>query len=142
MLSQTSEYALRATVYVAGHATDRLVPVGEIADALKVPTNYLSKILHLLARAGVLASVRGPHGGFRLAVPPSRLPLSRIVAEFDHFISPRKRCLLGRPECSDVNPCGAHHKWKDIAHEVQTFFKGTTVADVLAHGALGGRAQR
>jgi Rrf2 family protein len=137
MLSQTSEYALRATIYIADKAHDRLVPVGEIAAALEVPANYLSKILHLLARDGVLASVRGPHGGFQLGMPPDRLPLARVVGLFDNVVTERRRCLLGRPECSDVNPCGAHHRWKSVAADVQKFFKETTVADVLANGALG-----
>ena len=137
MLSQTSEYALRATIYIADKAQGRLVPVGEIAAALDVPANYLSKILHLLARDGVLTSVRGPHGGFQLGIEPSKLPLSRIVGLFDQIVTDRRRCVLGRPECSDVNPCGAHHKWKPIGAEVQKFFKETTVANVLASGALG-----
>lgn len=142
MLSNTSEYALRATVYVALNAHNRLVSVGEIAEELDVPSNYLSKILHLLARDGVFASVRGPHGGFRLEIPADRLPLSRIITLFDDFVAERRRCVLGRPECSDVNPCGAHHKWKGVAIDVQKFFRETTVADVLANGALGRPTKR
>lgn len=137
MLSNTSEYALRATIYVAANGDGRLIPVGEIAEALEVPMNYLSKILHQLARDGVFASVRGPHGGFRLAIPPEKLALARIIGLFDDIVVERRRCLLGRPECSDVNPCGAHHKWKGVAVQVKDFFKGTTVAEVLANGALG-----
>src|SRR5690606_6227227 len=67
MLSDTAEYALRATLYIAQHANDtRLVRTDETAQALGVPRNYLSKILHVLARHGVLSSTRGPLGGFRL----------------------------------------------------------------------------
>ena len=54
LLSQTSEYALRAVLHIA--ARSRPVSVGEIAEAVGVPQNYLSKTLHQLARAGVLAS--------------------------------------------------------------------------------------
>jgi Rrf2 family protein len=142
MLSNTSEYALRATVYVAAHANGRLIPVGEIAEDLDVPANYLSKILHQLARDGVLASVRGPHGGFRLAIAPERLPLSRVIALFDDLVTEKRRCVLGRPECSDVNPCGAHAKWRPTAMDVSSFFRNTTVAEVLANGALGRATRR
>ena len=78
-ISGTSQYAIRAVVYVATHGTDAPVRVGPIATALDVPQNYLSKTLHILARAGVLRSLRGPRGGFQLAIPPARLTLARVA---------------------------------------------------------------
>ena len=78
-ISGTSQYAIRAVVYVATNGVDEPVRVGPIAKALDVPQNYLSKTLHQLARAGVLRSVRGPRGGFQLAIPPSRLTLARVT---------------------------------------------------------------
>lgn len=130
MLSQTAEYALRAVLYLAERAGVRTVRVGEMAEALGIPRNYLSKILHLLARAGVLASTRGKTGGFQLAVPAERLRLHEIIAPFDR-IDERRRCLLGRPQCSDRTACLAHTRWKEVADTVATFFRETTVADLL-----------
>ncbi len=69
MLSQTAEYALRTVLYLAARQGDGLFRVSEIAEELGIPQNYLSKTLHILARAGVLHSSRGKHGGFRLAKP-------------------------------------------------------------------------
>ena len=130
MLSQTAEYALRAVLYLATNTTNRPVRVGEMAQALRIPRNYLSKILHLLARADVLVSTRGKHGGFQLAVAPGQLALLRIVAPFDR-LDERRRCLLGRPQCSDRTACAAHTRWKDVAERVTSFFLETTVADLL-----------
>lgn len=130
MLSQTAEYALRAVLYLAERADDGTVRVGEMAQALRIPHNYLSKILHRLARAGVLASTRGKAGGFQLAVPADRLRLYEIVAPFDR-IDERRRCLLGRPQCSDSTACAAHSRWKQVADTVASFFRETSVADLL-----------
>ena len=69
MLSKTSEYALRAVLFLARESRDIPVPAGDIATGLDVPANYLSKILHTLSRAGVVSSERGPGGGYRLARP-------------------------------------------------------------------------
>ncbi len=135
MLSQTAEYALRAVLYLAERADDGTVRVGEMAQALRIPRNYLSKILHRLARAGVLASTRGKTGGFRLAVAADRLRLSEIVAPFDR-VDERRRCLLGRPQCSDRTACAAHSRWKDVADTVATFFRETTVAELLSDAAV------
>ena len=129
-LSSTSQDAIRAVVYVAGHAEERPVRVDEIAAALSCPRNYLSKTLHALTRAGVLQSERGPKGGFRLAESPGYLPLARVVAPFERV--GERRCLLGRKDCGGVHPCAAHHRWAGVAQPVEDFFARTTVADLLA----------
>ncbi|MBI4501747.1 MAG: Rrf2 family transcriptional regulator [Gemmatimonadetes bacterium] len=129
ILSQTAEHALRAVLYLAQHE-EELVRVGDIAEALRIPRNYLSKILHLLAREGVLASTRGKAGGFRLAVPAARLPLISVLEHFDRF-DERRQCLLGRPTCNDRTACAAHSKWKGTAEQVAGFFRDTTVSDLL-----------
>lgn len=129
MLSQTAEYALRAVLYVAQHG-DRLVQAGEMAQALRIPRNYLSKIVHALAREGVLESTRGKSGGFRLAQAPNRLYVVQVVSPFDRLGDVR-RCLLGRPQCSDRTACAAHTRWKEVAERVAEFFRETTVAELL-----------
>lgn len=129
MLSQTAEYALRAVLTIAA---DEAAPVGaaHIAELLGVPRNYLSKTLHQLARAGVLESTRGKSGGFRLSRPANRIMLVDIVGLFDD-ITGRRVCLLGRPVCSDHSACTAHHKWKAVSERNATFFRETSVADLI-----------
>ena len=131
MLTQTAEYALRAVLYLAERPELGPVRVGDVADALDVPQNYLSKILHVLTRQGILSSLRGPHGGFQLARDPRKLRLFDVVRHFDE-LSSQRRCVLGRPQCSDENPCGAHDRWKPVATRITAFFRETTVADALA----------
>lgn len=129
MLSQTAEYALRAAVWLAEHQ-DGPVRVGELASALKVPKNYLSKTMHQMARAGVLSSVRGKNGGFTLARKPTSIRLLDIVRPFDPMME-RRECVLGRPTCSDANPCGAHERWKAVMQTTMTFFSQTTLGDLI-----------
>jgi len=129
MLSQTAEYALRAALHIAEFGADRPVAVNEIAQALDVPRNYLSKTLHQLARVGVVTSTFGPGGGFQLSAPPDQLTLDTIIAPFD--TAAERHCLLGRARCRDSAPCAAHERWKTIADQIQGFFATTTVADLL-----------
>lgn len=130
MLSDTAEYALRATLYIAQETGEgTLVRTDDIAEALHVPRNYLSKILHVLGKEGVLVGVRGPTGGFRLATDAARIPLARVIAPFDD-LKPRT-CILGRARCSDRNPCPAHGRWKGISEQVGAFFRDTTLGDLL-----------
>lgn len=129
ILSQTAVYALKATLCLAEREPPRRMRVDDIAAELDVPRNYLSKILHTLAREGVLASSRGPGGGFELACPASELSLLDIVKRFDG-LPEESGCLLGRAQCNEVDPCAAHHHWKGVAGAVHGFFRGTSIADL------------
>jgi Rrf2 family iron-sulfur cluster assembly transcriptional regulator len=138
MLSNTSEYALRAVIYLGEREGSGTIRVDQVAAALDVPKNYLSKILHALAKQEVLRSLRGPKGGFELARPATEITLFEVVSAFDD-IEARRTCLLGRRECSDTNPCAIHGHWREVATQVATFFRETTLAEVVkSAGELGG----
>lgn len=129
MLSQTAEYALRATIRLASRPGRDPVRVEDLAGELDLPRNYLSKILHTLARKGVLESVKGPGGGFRLATAPADLTLFEVVSQFDD-LSPGRTCVLGRPRCSDTDPCPVHGRWVPVSERIAGFFRETTLAEV------------
>jgi len=130
MLSQTAEYALRAALWLAEHPEQEPVRVGDLAEALDVPQNYLSKTLHQLARTGVVQSTRGKHGGFRLGRRPAAIPLWEIVQPFER-LGDGRACLLGRSVCSDAAPCQAHERWKQVKETTAAFFRDTTLADLI-----------
>jgi Rrf2 family protein len=129
LLSQTTEYAVRAVLHIAAHPAGSPIRANELASAIGVPQNYLSKTLHQLARAGVLTSARGPTGGFQLGVPADSLTLERIVSTFE-AVAPR-RCLLGHGVCGQTPSCSVHTRWMPVATALQTFFGTTTVADLI-----------
>ncbi len=128
VLTQTAQYALRTVLRLAAGDRDRRT-VEQLAEELDVPRNYLSKTLHLLARAGVVESTRGKHGGFRLRRAPHRVTLREVVAPFEEV--GRQVCLLGRDTCSDRHACPAHARWKAVSESVAAFFARTTLADLL-----------
>jgi Rrf2 family iron-sulfur cluster assembly transcriptional regulator len=140
-LSQTSRYAIRAAIHLAEEGRERPVPVDEIARALRLPRNYLSKTLHQLARAGVLESVRGPRGGFRLAAPAGRLSLAQIVEPLDPTLGER-RCLLGRPVCSDARACPVHGQWRTLGDRIDRFLRRTFLSDLVRERARPERRTR
>jgi Rrf2 family protein len=129
-LSQTSEYAVRAVLFLARAEPDVRVPAEVIATALGAPVNYMSKTLNQLAKAGVVVGTRGPTGGFRLAIPADKLAVSRVTAT---FTPPRNNpvCLLGDRPCTSRRPCAAHHKWTAVTRAMQAPLDETTIADLL-----------
>jgi Rrf2 family transcriptional regulator, nitric oxide-sensitive transcriptional repressor len=128
MLSQTVEYALRATLYIARNHP-RAVPVNDIAMEIDAPSGYLAKILSELARAGILESSRGPGGGFRIATHPNALALADVVRAIEG--REERRCLLGHGRCGANPQCTAHTRWSPIATAMDAFFGNTTLADLL-----------
>lgn len=134
ILSRSGEYALLALLHLADQPDSTPVRVGDIASALGAPSNYLSKLLHQLVRAGVLRSARGPQGGFCLAVPADALSLARALAPIEaERLAPR--CLLGRPECRDDDPCAAHDQWRALSQHIDQFLGETTLSSLVLNEA-------
>ncbi|MBT8488238.1 MAG: Rrf2 family transcriptional regulator [Gemmatimonadetes bacterium] len=129
ILSKSANYAVRAALYLSESAGDGPVPVDEMAEQLDVPRNYLSKVLHELARTDILESTRGPGGGFRLARPAEEVALSDIVRVYDE-VPDETTCLLGRSACSDVDPCRAHDRWARVRSQLIDFLADTRLADL------------
>jgi Rrf2 family protein len=145
VLSHTAEYALRVVLHIAQKPFGTPAQTDAMAGSLRIPRNYLSKILHRLAQEGILTSTRGRGGGFVLARPADALPLIDVVGLFD-TIEPVRQCLLGQPVCSDAHACDAHARWRDVSEQVAHFFRDTTVGELLGEAQLGqvrrGRAAR
>jgi Rrf2 family nitric oxide-sensitive transcriptional repressor len=130
MISNTSEYALRALVALADTPGGSAVQARELAQVTKVPPSYLYKILTTLRRAGVLAGSRGSHGGYQLARDASEIPLIDVVSMFEE-VRPNDACLLGEfDQCDDDRPCTAHRHWKHVQQTYNNFLKATTIADL------------
>jgi Rrf2 family protein len=140
-LSQTAEHALRAVLYLARQPNGTRIPAEAIADALSAPRNYLSKTLGTLAKAGVITSARGPHGGFRLAVPATELSLAAVIGPFgDSNGSPV--CVAGGRPCNADRPCPTHERWSAVQAELLAPMERTTIADLLGAPANGGARSR
>jgi Rrf2 family protein len=136
MLSQTTEYALRAVVHLAG-AGGASRTTQEIAEATRVPTGYLSKVLQSLGRAGFLDAQRGIGGGYVLARPPEEITVYDIVQAVEPI--PRIRaCPLGIEE-HGTHLCPLHRRLDDAMAAVESAFRASTLAE-LAAGAEPGPA--
>lgn len=128
MLSKSAEYALRALHRLAFAGGEGPVTTARLAEAVGAPENYLSKLLHRLQQEGLVDSRRGRGGGFALARPPAEVTLAQVVAPFDDVME--RRCLLGRSECRDDDPCSAHEAWLEAAGRLRDFFRETTLAEL------------
>lgn len=128
MISQTTEYALRAVVSL-GYQPMKPMTTHQIAEITRVPVNYLSKVLQLLVKAQILTSQRGINGGFMLVKDPRSLSLLEII----NATEPIRRietCPLGIPGHQNAL-CSLHQRLDNTIAMIEKEYRNTTIADLL-----------
>ena len=129
MISQTSEYALRAVVWLAEHR-DRAQTTDEIARGMKIPAGYLSKVLQTLARARLVVSRRGLGGGFAL----TRLPSEIVPLDVINAVDPIKRierCPLDKKAHAD-KLCPLHARLAAAVETIEESFRSCTIEELCS----------
>lgn len=129
MISQTTEYALRAVIWLA-RKPDEQQGTKKISDAIQVPRGYLSKVLQKLTRAGLVTSSPGRSGGFRLARDPADIRVLEVVNAVDP-IQRIQTCPLGL-ESHGSNLCALHRRLDDDLARTENAFASTTIIELLA----------
>lgn len=131
MLSTTSEYALRILAYLAQQPPTDAQLGRDLAQAVDIPANYLSKVLLALRNAGLVATARGSGGGYRLRKPADEIFLIDVVELFDDISRGTPSCFLHhtRP-CSNTTPCSAHAAWSDLQAAYLGFLVSTPLSGI------------
>jgi Rrf2 family protein len=106
------------------------VLASHIAETEGIPLPFLSKILHQLKVAGIVAATRGQKGGYILQRDPAKLTLLDVAHLTDH-VDFGEQCLLGYKFCDDCTNCGLHKQWEGIKKEIRHFLEIRTI-DQLA----------
>ncbi len=133
MLSQTSEYALRAMVWLANQSLkdSDFYNVREIAAATQVSPSYLSKILQTLTRAFLLQKKRGIKGGYCLKSAPEHVTLLSILENFDK-IERILTCPLKLQAHAEML-CPLHSELDKLTCSLRNSFSKTTLKDLMNH---------
>ena len=129
MFSQTVEYAMRAVLALAAGDGSPMT-TRQIAETMKVPQSYLSKVLQSLVRGGLVFSTRGLRGGFVLTRPPEEINLLEIM----DVVNPIRRiehCPLDL-EGHGSQLCPLHRRLDQAMAMVQQAFASTTLAELLS----------
>lgn len=114
MLSKSTEYAIRALVFVQLRNWEQKRPgVSEIAKGIEAPEAYTAKILQTLTKNKLMDSMKGRGGGFFFNDNQSNLTLYDVIhlVEGDACFH---KCGFGLKQCNNENPCPLHEKYKVV----------------------------
>lgn len=138
MFSKTTEYALRATIYIARMGSvEHKLGIDEIARAIDSPRSFTAKILQLLTgKNRIISSVRGPNGGFFMTERAKKLSVRSILDTIgeEHLFT---TCILGLKECSEKKPCPLHEEYKPIKQKLIKMFENNTILDLAKNTTKG-----
>lgn len=138
-LSTKGRYAVMAMADLARNGRDRAVSLAEIAARQEISLSYLEQLFARLRRAGLVRSVRGPGGGYRLAAAASEIVVSDIVLAVDEPIratrcsghaSP-KGCMLSGERCI------THDLWEGLGEEIHRYLSSVSLEDVIMRRTRG-----
>ena len=136
-ISAQEEYGLRCLLQLARTARvqqNQIVTVKEIATAESLSTAYVEKLLRLLAKAGLVHSLRGIRGGYMLNRPASQIALGQVVRALGTVETTEHICqqFTGTQDaCVHFSNCGIRSVWSGLTNYIQSFLDNTTLEQLL-----------
>ena len=137
-LSTKGRYAVMAMVDLARNGDGKPVALNEIAQRQEISLSYLEQLFAKLRRGGLVKSVRGPGGGYRLSRPSGDIRIADIIMAVDEPIS-ATRCRSGSPKgCTSTGMrCVTHDLWEELGRQIQMFLSSVSLGDVVEKRVLG-----
>ena len=130
-----TEYSLIISIHLAKRGRINPAPVAarELADAERLPPDYVEQILLRLRRAGLVESVRGARGGYMLARPPADISVRDVMQASEHqtFEVNCDSHQVDGERCAGEAPCSIRPIWFALQHRIDDFLAGVSLADLL-----------
>lgn len=135
-LSKRGEYALRSLINLGiAHEVGRaLVQVSELAENEQIPVKFLEQIMQALKEGGLVVSVRGKFGGYRLAKPAKGVTIGAVVRLIDGPLAPIgcvSQMAYAKCTCPDEAHCGLRMLMLDVRNAIAGILDRYTLADVV-----------
>jgi len=133
-LSTKGRYAMVALADIALQGGEGLVSLGDISERQSISLPYLEQLFVKLRRAELVASVRGPGGGYRLARPPAEIRVVDILAAVDETVDAMHKGAGASGGLSGSRAQSLTNRlWEGLSAHVYVFLHQTRLSDVIAN---------
>ncbi|MDX2232864.1 MAG: Rrf2 family transcriptional regulator [Hyphomonadaceae bacterium] len=138
-LTSKGRYAVMALADLAAHGgAARAVPLQEISERQAISLSYLEQLFARMRRAGLVAGVRGPGGGYKLVRAADAVRIADVIAAVNEPIK-TTRCKDGAMKSCQgkAGRCIAHDLWDELGRHIHGFLAAVTLEDVVSQRIRG-----
>lgn len=129
-LTTKGRFAVTAMLDLALNEQDRPVTLAGISERQEISLSYLEQLFSRLRRSGLVKSVRGPGGGYRIAKAHSEISVSDIITAVDEQIDATQ--CGGNENCKDEGRCMTHELWSSLNVKILEYLSGVSLAELVA----------
>jgi len=129
-LTAKGRYAVTAMLDLAVHERQGPISLADISERQGISLSYLEQLFAKLRRNDLVASVRGPGGGYMLSRPSHEIFVAEIVDSVDENVDATK--CNGKADCQGGETCLTHELWSDLSDQIHQFLSGIDLASLIA----------
>ena len=128
-LTTKGRFAVTALLDVALSEDTSPVSLSAVSERQDISLSYLEQLFGKLRRFGLVTSVRGPGGGYKLSRPMSEISVADIIVAVDEPIDARQ--CEGKEDCKGGQQCMTHHLWMDLNLKMFHYLSSVSLADLV-----------
>jgi Rrf2 family iron-sulfur cluster assembly transcriptional regulator len=129
-LTTKGRFAVTAMLDLALNESGRPVTLAGISERQNISLSYLEQLFSRLRQGGLVKSVRGPGGGYRVALPLDEVSVSDIIRAVDEQIDATQ--CGGHENCMGDTRCMTHDLWTALNHKILDYLEGVSLAQLVA----------
>lgn len=128
-LTTKGRYAVTAMLDLALHAKEKPITLADISQRQGISLSYLEQLFSRMRKQGLVASARGPGGGYRLSRDASDINVAQVISAVDEKVSVT-RCE-GRGDCHNGGPCLTHELWCNLSDQIYDFLNNISLGQLV-----------
>lgn len=131
MVSTKGRYALTVMVDLAKLSDGGFVSLADIAERENLSMKYLESIISILNKGGMLESLRGKNGGYRLARKPEDYNISEILLLTEGTLAPVNCIMQEGVQCEKAATCSTLPLWAGLDNVIEKYLSTITLDDII-----------
>lgn len=128
-LTTKGRFAVTAMLDIALNEAEKPVTLAGISERQNISLSYLEQLFSRLRKQGLVSSVRGPGGGYRIAKAHHEISVSEIITAVDELIDATQ--CGGNENCHDEGRCMTHDLWTALNTKILEYLSGVSLADMV-----------